>query len=117
MKYLVPIVLALLSIGFYLALNEAPDVGRLPSDDQVEHSDEWNKVTGEHLKIEIIRCGLCGTVLKYQKKNLKGITIYEDNYTHHCGSRPIVRYNGSGIWEGDFIQWLDHWQKRLRFKR
>jgi hypothetical protein len=121
MKILVPLVLLFLSFAFYLALDQDANLGRKPESEEVIFTKEVNKVTGELMNVEIVRCRLCGQVLSYIQYNLKGKVLYGYVYSHRCGkygTSPVARYNGSGFgplhW--NLFAWLEKWQKRLQFK-
>lgn len=122
MKILVPLILIFLSLAFWLAVDQNPDMGRAPSDEEVIHTQERNKVTGQLLNVEIVRCRICGEVISYTQFNLKGQAIYGYAYHHRCGqygARPLAKYSPLGL-SGtyfNFMEWLEKWQKRLSLKR
>lgn len=122
MKILVPLVLVLLSLAFWLAVDQKTNDGRLPDDEEVSHTQERNKVTGELYNVQIVRCHICGQVLSYIQCNLMGRVLRGYVYSHRCGrfhNNREARYNGSGIGplDFDFLDWLDKWQRRLRLRR
>ncbi len=120
MKILVPAILLLMTLAFWLALDKE-DTGKLPSDIEVSFVPERNKVTGELLDVEIVRCKICRQVLSYVQFNLRGKVVSGHAYSHRCGkyTNDFVRYNGSGIGPPSFnlVDWLERWQRRLRVKR
>lgn len=122
MKYLVPLILLFFTIAFWLAVDQNANLGKTPADEEVIHTQERNKVSGELLNVEIVRCRICGQVLSYIQSNLRGKVVQASVYSHHCGrygSNSFVRYNGSAIGPLRFnvFDWLDLWQRRLRIKR
>lgn len=123
MKILVPLVFVFLAVGFWLAVDQTSNLGRLPSDEEVIVKQERNKVTGELLNVQIIRCTLCGQVCSYVQFHQNGKVAQGYRYYHRCGQyheRAMVPpYNGSATSSPLFgiVEWLGHWQRRLRLKR
>lgn len=121
MKNLVPLIFVFLAIGFWLAVDQKPDVGRLPEDDVIETFQQTNKVTGELLNIEIIRCRICHEVICYSKRTLRGKLLYQDNWQHHCWKYPkkLVKGTRSALFSPitGIMEWLEYWQRRLRLRK
>lgn len=120
MKVLVLLVLMIMSIGFWLAIEDNRAVGKLPSDEVVTLSQERNKVTGELLNVETIKCLLCGEVISYVQFHKDGTMAFGYKYSHHCGqykARSLVRRTESSFGEFHLNDWLEKWQRRLRVRR
>ncbi len=115
MRILTLLVLSILAIGFWLAVDQKPDVGKDPSDEETVLTQERNKVTGELYNVEIVRCKICGQVISYKQFNLRGRLIHARQNRHDCGKR---RYKNLALGpEDDLIEWLERWQRRLRLRR
>ncbi len=121
MKYLVPLVLLFLTLAFWLAIDEKANLGRSPDDEEVILTQERNKVTGELYNLQIVRCRICGQVISYVQSNLRGKIVHGYLYTHRCGkygNRQEARYKGSATWDTfNLYDFLEHWQRRLRFHK
>src|ERR1043166_10227527 len=114
MRTIVSLVLMIFSIWFYLIIDQKANLGRNPDDDEVIYKQERNKVTGQLLNVQIVRCRLCGQVLSYVQYNLQGKVVYGYVYTHHCGKYQ-TRYKGSNVWSSlpHLSEWFNPWQRRL----
>ncbi len=122
MKYLVPVVLLFMTLAFWLAVDQNANLGKTPNDEEIIHTQERNKVTGELLNVEIIRCRICGQVISYIQANLRGKVVYGYLYRHRCGkygNNPLAKYSPLGLAPESFDleEWLNRWQKRLRLRR
>lgn len=119
MKIVSVLLFLLFTVAFWLAVDQQDNEGKKPEDEQFIQTQERSKVTGELYNVEIVKCRICGQVLSYVQRNLKGKLIHASIYSHHCGKYGIVKntgYNASSLGPTHFnlIAWLDKWQKRLR---
>lgn len=114
MKIIVLLVLGILTVGFWLAVDQNSDLGKNPGDEEVISGHELNAVTGEVLKTELVRCKICGQTLSFSKFNYLRKCVYAHHHMHTC-SGPIVRSAIDA--ETGIYAWLERWQRRLRFKR
>ncbi len=117
MKIIAPLAMMILSVWLWMMADQNANLGRLPDDDEVIYTRERNKVTGELLNVQIVRCRICGQVISYVQYNLRGKVVYGYVYSHHCGKYKN-RSMGSDMLAPVFpvSQWLDQWQERLSLR-
>lgn len=118
MRTLVILTLAVLAFGFWITTEQNSSTGKNPDDEVVTRCQESNKVTGELLTVETIKCRLCGDVISYRQTNLKGKLIYAYSSSHQCRA-SLVRYQPMDMdsAESNVIGWLSGWQHKLRLRR
>lgn len=122
MRILALVVLIILTLGFWLGINQKSDTGKNPKDEEVIFTQERNRVTGQLLNVEIVRCKICGEIISYIQYGLSGKVVAGYVHVHSCGKygdHPLVRYIGTALGPSHFnlIEWLDKWQKRLHIQR
>lgn len=109
----------LFGIAFSVVILEKSDVGKNPNDEKVTFTQETNKVTGELLNVQIVRCKICGEIVSFARFSLNGKPRHVFRNYHRCGQyQNTVKFQGSGFGPLKFrlTEWLDKWQKRLAIR-